>query len=35
MKSGKAAEPFEVDVEMIATNGQVGEGVMRELCQKV
>ena len=35
MKPSKAAEPFEVDVEIIAASGHVGEEVMRELFQRV
>ena len=33
MKAGKAAEPLEVSVEMIAASGEIGIGVMGELCQ--
>ena len=35
MKSGKAIGPFEVDVEMIVANGEIGVKVMMELCQRV
>ena len=35
MKTGKAAGPSEVNFEMIAASGEVGEKVMRELCQRV
>ena len=33
MKVGKAAGPLEVSVEMIAASGEIGIGVMVELCQ--
>ena len=35
MKVGKAAGPSEVTVEMIAASGEIGIGVMIELCQGV
>ena len=35
MKAGKAAGPSEVGVEMIAASGEIGIGVMVELCQGV
>ena len=35
MKAGKAAGPSEVSVEMIAASGEMGIGVMVELCQGV
>ena len=35
MKAGKAAGPSEVSVEMIAASGEIGIGVMVELCQGV
>ena len=35
MKAGKAAGPLEVSVEMIAPSGEIGIGVMVELCQGV
>ena len=35
MKAGKAAEPSEVSVEMIAASGEIGIDVMVELCQSV
>ena len=35
MKVGKAAGPSEVSVEMIAASGEIGIGVMLELCQGV
>ena len=35
MKAGKAAGPSEVSVEMIAASGEIGIGVMVELCQVV
>ena len=35
MKVGKAAGPSEVSVEMIAASGEIGIGVMVELCQDV
>ena len=35
MKVGKAAGPSEVSVEMIAASGEIGIGVMVELCQGV
>ena len=33
MKSGKAAGPSEVNLETTAASGEVGKGVMMELCQ--
>ena len=35
MKVGKAAGPSEVSIEMIAASGEIGIGVMVELCQGV
>ena len=35
MKAGKAAGPSEVSVEMIAASGEIGIGMMVELCQGV
>ena len=35
MKAKKAAGPSEVSVEMIAASGEIGIGVMEELCQGV
>ena len=35
MKAGKAAGPSEVSVEMIVASGEIGIGVMVELCQGV
>ena len=35
MKVGKAAGPSEVSAEMIAASGEIGIGVMVELCQGV
>ena len=35
MKAGKAAGPSEVSVEMIAVSGEIGIGMMVELCQGV
>ena len=35
MKVGKATGPSEVSVEMIAVSGEIGIGVMVELCQGV
>ena len=35
MKVGKAAGPSEVSVETIAASGEIGIGVMVELCQGV
>ena len=35
MKAGKAAEPSEVIVEIIAASGEIEIDVMVELCQKV
>ena len=35
MKSDKAAGPFAVGAEMIPASGEVGVGVMVELCQRV
>ena len=35
MKAGKPAGPLEVSVEMIAVSGEIGIGVMVELCQGV
>ena len=35
MKSGKAAGPSEVSVEMIVASGEIGVKVMMELCQGV
>ena len=35
MKAGKAAGPSEVSVEIIAASGEIGIGVMVELCQGV
>ena len=35
MKAGKAAEPSEVSVEMIAASGEIGIDVMVELCQSM
>ena len=35
MKARKAAGPSEVSVEMIAASGEIGIGVMVELCQGV
>ena len=35
MKVGKAAGPSEVSAEMIAASGEIGSGVMVELCQGV
>ena len=35
MKAGKAAGPLEVSVEMIAASGEIGIGVMVELCHGV
>ena len=35
MKAGKAAGPSEVSVEMIAASGEIGIGVLVELCQGV
>ena len=35
MEAGKAAGPSEVSVEMIAASGEIGIGVMVELCQGV
>ena len=34
MKPGKAAGPSEVCAEMISASGEVGIGVMMELCQR-
>jgi len=35
MKLGKAAGPSEVSTEMIIASGEIGVGVMMELCQNV
>ena len=35
MKVGNAALPSEVSVEMVAESGEIGIGVMVELCQDV
>ena len=35
MKAGKASQPVEVNVEMIAASREIGIGVMVELCQGV
>lgn len=35
MSTGKAAGPSEVSVEMIIASGEIGIGVMMELCQRV
>ena len=35
MKSGKAAGPSDVCVEMISASGEVGVSMMVELCQRV
>ena len=35
MKTGKATGPSEVSVEMIIACGEIGIGVMMELCQRV
>ena len=35
MKTGKAPEPSEVSLELIAASGGVGIHVMAEICQKV
>ena len=35
MKPGKVAGPSEVCAEMISASGEVGVGVMVELCQRV
>ena len=35
MKVGKAAGPSEVNADMIAASGEIGIGVMVELCQGV
>ena len=35
MKTGKAAGLSEVNVEIIATSSQVGEEVIRKLCERL
>ena len=35
MKLGKAAEPSEVNMDMIIASGEFGVGVMKKLCQRV
>ena len=35
MKLGKAAGPFEVNMDMIMASGKFGVGVLKKLCQKV
>ena len=35
MKTGKAAGPSDVSVELIAASGELGVNVMRELCQGI
>ena len=35
MKAGKAAGPSEVSAEMIVASGEIGVGVIVELCQGV
>ena len=35
MKTEKTAVPSEANVKVIAASGQVGEEVLREICQKV
>ena len=35
MKLGKAAGPYEVNIDMIMTSGKFGVGVLKKLCQRI